>query len=187
MPGGLLDDAGVGLAEGVLEFAHQVVLFALQVEKPFEMIERKGLDRFHGQGAGLLPGLVPGLLGVLCAPLELVVAGCVLVRWIDGSDGTLGLEPGWASLGSLDRDLTFLPAGSPPEPRARSFIAPLIFSGSASFFWFDRNAKYESGMSSKSITRSHSSQRQVGGSCGGGPMSPASTRSTFSSSHSGQK
>ena len=42
-------------------------------------------------------------------------------------------------------------------------------------------------MSSKSMTRSHSSQRQMGGSCGGGPMSAVSHSSTFSSSHSGQK
>ena len=37
---------------------------------------------------------------------------------------------------------------------------------SALAFWLPRNAKYESARSSKSITRSHSSQRQIGGSCG---------------------
>ena len=50
-----------------------------------------------------------------------------------------------------------------------------------------RNAKYESSMSSKSIGPSHSSQRHVGGLCGGAPMSRVSTSSTFSWSHLGQK
>src|SRR5213078_3622648 len=110
-----------------------------------------------------------------------------LVRWIEGSDGTLGLEP-LERLGWLERERTLPPrlgSGSAALPRLR--IAPLILSGSASLRWLDRNAKYESGMSSKSMTRSHSSQRQVGGSWGGGPMSLASTSKTFSSSHSGQK
>src|ERR1044071_10251482 len=109
-----------------------------------------------------------------------------LVRWIDGSDGTLGFDPldrfGWLV---RERTLPLWRSGS--ALRLRSRIAPLTLSGSASLRWLDRNAKYESGMSSKSMTRSHSSQRQVGGSCGGGPMSAASTKSTFSSSHSGQK
>src|SRR5574337_538130 len=147
--------------------------------------------REPGPVGGLLPscGRLPGLLGVLpvgCTETG-PVAGAVLVRWIDGSDGTLGLLP-LERFGWLARERT-LPLGSPEgsEPRPRSRIAPLILSGSASFFWFERNAKYESGMSSKSMTRSHSSQRQVGGSCGGGPMSAASTSRTFSSSHSGQK
>lgn len=64
-------------------------------------------------------------------------AGCVLERWIDGSDGTvgaLGLPPfrfGW-----LARDRTLLLS---PEslPRPRSRIAPLILSGSTILRWFE--------------------------------------------------
>src|SRR5688572_27413619 len=127
---------------------------------------------------GRLPGRTFGSDGWLPTP----VPG----REIDGSDGTLGSEdtdpPDRLVVPTRDRifDLS-------PSDGANSWMTPLILSGSATFFWFDRKAKYESGMSSKSITRSHSSHRQVGGSCGGGPMSAASTRRTFSSSHSGQK
>src|SRR3569623_89855 len=153
-----------------------------------------GLDGGFAPSCGRLGGFEPAaprsnglLLGVDCGPDDVVFAGCVLVRWIEGSDGTLGLLPDWFICGWLARDFTFaLPEGS--EPRApMSCIAPLILTGSASLRWIDRNAKYESGMSSKSMTRSHSSQRHVGGSCCGGPMSLASTSNTFSSSHSGQK
>jgi hypothetical protein len=108
------------------------------------------------------------------------------VREIEGSDGTLGSDETEPPLRLLvptrDRIFDF----SPSLAWLNSLRTFLIFSGSATFFWFDRKAKYESGMSSKSMTRSHSSQRQVGGSCGGA-MSEASTRRTFSSSHSGQK
>jgi hypothetical protein len=97
---------------------------------------------------GLLPGLLPGLL-VVClvvgrrGPLDVVLpdwAGCVLVRWIDGSDGTLGaLLAGPPRFGWLARDFTF--AFAPvSEPRAISLTAPSI-SVSATFFWFARNAK----------------------------------------------
>ncbi len=59
-------------------------------------------------------------------------AGCALERWIDGSDGTLGFEPvvrlGWLA---RERTLFLAPSGSGVRPRSR--IAPLIFSGSASF------------------------------------------------------
>src|SRR5688572_15195007 len=141
-----------------------------------------------GRLPGVSDGLLGGLLGVFfCMPdcaaaWNAALAGCVLDFWIDGSDGTDGLLP-LERFGWLARERTFLPPPSPP----RSRTAPLILSGSASLRWFARNAKYESGMSSKSMTRSHSSQRHVGGSCGGGPMSAASTSRTFSSSHSGQK
>src|SRR5688500_10868206 len=133
----------------------------------------------------LPPGLVPGSFG---AEPEARIDGDEPgdVREIDGSDGTLGSDdtdaPDRLVVPTRERIFDFSPSDG-----ANSLITPLIFSGSATFFWFDRNAKYESGMSSNSITRSHSSQRQVGGSCGGGPMSAASTSSTFSSSHSGQK
>jgi hypothetical protein len=108
-------------------------------------------------------------------------------REIDGSDGTLGSDdtdgPDRLVVPTRERIFDF----SPSAACWNSCSTPLIFSASATFFWFERKAKYESGMSSKSMTRSHSSQRQVGGSCGPAPMSPASTSRTFSSSHSGQK
>src|SRR4051794_27688120 len=59
--------------------------------------------------------------------------GPVVVRWIDGSEGTLGFDP-LDRLGWLARDRTLPPRdGSASELRLRSRIAPLILSGSASF------------------------------------------------------
>ena len=104
---------------------------------------------------------------------------------IDGNDGTLGKDEFLAAMlgDPVARARIFaLSPGAPPLFPPSPFIAT-----SAILRWLVRNAKYESGMSSKSMTRSHSSQRHVGGSCGGGPMSLASTSNTFSSSHSGQK
>src|SRR5690348_11003593 len=87
------------------------------------------------------------------------------VREIDGKLGTLGsddtLPPVSDVVPTRERIFDFSPSDG-----ENSLMTPLIFSGSATFFWFDRNAKYESGMSSKSMTRSHSSHRHVGGSCG---------------------
>src|SRR5262245_41983825 len=157
-----------------------------------------GFEPMPGREPGVVPkpdgrrlGFEPGELGMLGrlpgrAGRDGELPTPVPPREIEGSDGTLGSDdtepPVRLVVPTRDRifDLS-------PSDGENSWITPLILSGSATFFWFDRKAKYESGMSTKSMTRSHSSQRQVGGSWGGGPMSAASTSSTFSSSHSGQK
>src|ERR1043165_587582 len=70
---------------------------------------------------------------------------CALARWMDGNDGTLGLEP-LDRLGWLARERTLFLGASGSEPRPRSRIAPLTRSGSASLRWLERNAKYASCM-----------------------------------------
>ena len=137
------------------------------------------LDALGGAGARCPPATA----SPAARRCRLGAAGCAfgeidgtLARWLRVRRRHLG------SLGPTRACSARLPR------RARVFGAPSrVVRRSASLRWFDRNAKYESGMSSKSMTRSHSSQRHVGGSCGGGPMSAASTSRTFSSSHSGQK
>ena len=55
-----------------------------------------GLDGGFIPNCGRLGGLLPDARGPDCGPDEDVLTGCVLERWIDGSEGTLGLEPGCA-------------------------------------------------------------------------------------------
>src|SRR5213075_3443972 len=93
------------------------------------------------------PGLVV-VVGSLGAEPEARMPGELPgeVREIDGSDGTLGSDetdpPVSEVVPTRERIFDFSPSAG-----ENSLITPLIFSGSASFFWFDRNAKYESGMS----------------------------------------
>src|SRR5262245_2904414 len=121
----------------------------------------------------LMPEMRPEFDAITGSELDEICGGCTTPA---------GPTPGFEM---LVRRRTLPPS---PVVGVNSLMAASTEASVATFLVLPRKAKYESSMSSKSITPSHSSQRQMGALNGCLPaMSRVSTSIDFSRSQLGQK